>query len=426
MNVPCVSDCCRRRLSATLLLAGLVGAAHAHNESDNNSVDSGGNLKLFLYDNAHQPDHWERIGSKLSFNLKAQPATNSKVVADLSVEFDLIADRSELIGNELYIELDGEQWELRAGQQYIFWGRTFWVNPTDVLTAWDYTRMSGDLTDYRMAPWAVRNRWYFQAELSLDLVWLPVFSANVGSDQIPASLGSLPVTTQTADKPQAGEWGLRLSQAVSDWALDWSLSLYQGYSKNPQPQITPQFDQGQVNGFSWLNKYQPITLAGTDFSKSLGPWLITGEAAFVRGNDTDGSDPLLPNDHVQAVIGLSHLWGNGFNLGVQAIQQRLLDYDRATEATALAATGQQAPYTVDRRISLVLSYSNELHWGAQTLTLYHLDYRDYFNLSYIWWQIADATRLTLGSVLFDGEKEDTPYGRQRQASRYFVELVSHF
>ncbi|MBW1881821.1 MAG: hypothetical protein JRJ84_25980 [Deltaproteobacteria bacterium] len=71
---------------------------------------------------------------------------------------------------ECYVTLHPSWFDLSAGKQYVFWGQTDWVNPTDLFTPWDYLHISSELEDYRVAPWALRFTAYVR-DTSFDLVW---------------------------------------------------------------------------------------------------------------------------------------------------------------------------------------------------------------------------------------------------------------
>lgn len=171
-------------------------------------------------------------------------------------------------------------------------------------------------------------------------------------------------------------------------------------------------------------------MVGADVAKALGTFVLKGEIAFMQGEDKYGNDPLRRNNRIEAVLGLSHAWSHDLDLGVQVISRHRQNYNKAQEIAALTAMRGSTPEFVAAKTafetSLWVSYKLSSNMGAQLIAIYNTTYKDYFALGVAWWEFADALKLYTGSVAFGGEKKSTPFGRQQDNSRLFVEMKYSF
>jgi len=401
-----------------------------------------GYFKGYFYQQSGSPSQGDRFGTRLK--LVTQGGIDKRMRYFMAAKLELQrqyenkgwSTQVDINPDEWYVDLSTPDWDFRLGQQYIFWGRTTWVNPTDRFTPWDYARMSGEIEDYRIAPTALRAQRYFSNERSLDMAWLPVFRPSKLDADAPQKINGLPVEAQASVKPSRkidnGEFGLRFSQSISSQAFDWSLSLYRGFNKRPTFQLNPEFDQltSAPIKFIWRPLYERTTVLGVDFAKAVGTFVLKGEVAFTKGDDSRGDDLLRRNDNVEAVLGLNHAYSQDLDLGVQIITRHLQNYDKAREVAALVAMRGSASTFVAARTafesSLRISYQWSSSINTQFLAIYNATYKDYFILGFAWWEVLRALTLYAGSLSFGGKKDSTPFGRQRDNSRLFVEMKYSF
>lgn len=429
----------RTALLLTLALLVPPGAARAEGPR------FGGYVKGYAFEHAQDPYALSRAGTRLQLSVwggSGSPASYYAAV-DFQLESRMLGDGEVRRGAafdvypvEMYLNLSKGPLELRIGQQFVFWGRTTWVNPTDVLTAWDYENMASEIEDYRIAPPAVRLNWYLVDELMLDLVWVPVFVPSRVPMAAPAEMGGLPVTDLGSDRPAAtpgnGELGARLSQAVSSWAFDWSVSAYRGFEKTPVVEVAPVLSDTtppHPTGFTWQKRWERLTMLGADLAKALGPFVVKAEGAYKRGEDREGTDVTRKNDRLEYVAGIDWTLSQDVSLGAQYIGRTLLAYDRQDELDAWQTLGGAPPFVdaaVTHEASLRLDVKVMEGLGLQALGLYDLTYEDFFVLAFASWDAADALKLYAGTVLFGGADPATPYARQADYSQVFVELKYSF
>ncbi len=229
-----------------------------------------------------------------------------------------------------------------------------------------------------------------------------------------------------------GEIGARLTQTVSDWALDASLAVYHGWDKRPVYELRPA-DPGPSGPpvFVWQARYERMNLFGFDLAKALGPLVLTAEGALVLGEDPKGDDPTRRNHRVESVAGVTWSVSSALEVGVQGITEVLLSYDREAEREALRPLrGGAAPEFVPARVDGQLAWHlrADLAEGltAQVELIYDATYQDGFSVVFVTYRPQDAVQITTGVVAFAGREPTTPFGRSRGASQAFVEAKLSF
>ncbi len=428
-----------------------------------------GYVKSFVFQEVRSPYAVDRAGSRLQLVARGgQGMVSFFAATDFELDSRLLvsdqpASRGEgfdVFPVEAYVNLSTGPFEFRFGQQFIFWGKTTWINPTDVITPWNYPDMASEVEDYRIAPFAARVNWYPRGEWMVDLVWVPIFRPSRIGPFGPTEINGVPVVEGEPDMPartlENGEFGLRLSDAVSRWALDWSVSAYKGWEKMPTLSIEPNFpdstggNDGSGGGpppgvtaldttdggappmpesFTKVDHYGPLTMVGLDFSKAIGPFVLKGEGAYKRTGDEDGTDIVLRNSRLESVVGVDFAWSENLTLGLQYIDTYLLDYDPELERQTYQAMGMDPSFveeTFSQQVSLQANVTIVPAVGLQLTSVYSVTYEDFFLLGFVWWDVADALKLYAGAVAFGGAEDTTPYGALADASRAFVELKYSF
>lgn len=442
------------RRALTLLAAALL-TPHAARAFDDSGVALGGYVKGFYFQQAVDPFDLDRAGTRLQLSARGgdmEPASYYAAV-DFELNTALFEGGDSLARGEgfdvypveIYANLSLGPTELRVGKQFVFWGRTAWVNPTDVITAWDYANIASEIEDYRVAPLAARLNWYIFDELMLDLVWAPVFQPHRIPMHAPAEMGGLPVIeTEPAlpdPHPTNGEYGLRLSQSISTWALDWAIAAYLGFDKAPGVDVAPVLTPLQAGppgsppvlvptSLRWTKRYQRLLMVGADFAKAIGAFVIKGEGAIKAHPPLEPSAASRRHTQAEGVLGVDYLWSEELDLGLQYVTTYRLDYDREAIADDLEQRMGQVPPFVEAawEHALTLRANAKLGdaWSGQLIGLYSATYQDFMLLAFVGWDMADALKLYVGGLAFGGADADTPMGRQQDFSRLFVELKYSF
>ena len=164
------------------------------------------------------------------------------------------------------------------GKQFIRWGKTDILNPTDRFTPKDYVSVID--TEY-LAVTAARFTVEKNAN-TLDLVYVPRFTPSRAPlvDQrwlpFPANVGNIPITT-SAIYPSGSQFGIRFGRVEKN--IEYSFSYFDGYNTLPifQPQILSEVPP-RVN---LLRTYAKLRAGGGDFALPLRWFTVKSEAEML-------------------------------------------------------------------------------------------------------------------------------------------------
>lgn len=350
-----------------------------------------------------------------------------------SLPGDQLGERAaevSLIPVECRVDIRGGFLDLSVGKQYVFWGQTDWVNPTDLFTPWDYVHISSELEDYRIAPWAFRATAYARAT-SFDLVWVPWPVPHVMDLSPMAAAGFEIGDPQLPDRSIAhSDIGLRIATRFA--GIDASVMGFYGLDKRPGMDMDVQIDTTTMPPPPPIITATPthgmMGAVGGDLAWGAGPLLLKGELAYYWTGDLDGDDPVVRNPELAAATGLTLVPIHWLNFTVQGTVNRLSHYDPATEEIALSQLGMPDP-AADPRTTwgiverLALDIRDVV--GISIVSTQGLPAKDLFVMGYVSWRAADGLTVLAGVVAFGGP-EDSRFGQIRDQSRVFLELKYSF
>ena len=401
-------------------LIGLLGLTVVLFSTASAELNLQGFLKTYAGVNTHQTDQWDRLYSHLQLQFSGRTGQRIAYRADLVARYNFLADRYAIAPRdtglaiypaELYIDYYGNWLDLRVGQQYLFWGRADWVNPTDVFNPWDYANMSSDIEDYRI-PIPAAKLTIYPAVGHLELIYAP----RLIPDKIPNPL-SPGVGDSSLDQAQ---FGLRYANDLS--AIAWSAYAYHGWRK------TPELEALQFMGPPIL-AYKKLDMVGADFIYTGEKWAIKGEGAYNISEDTAGNDPYTANDNFYGVLGGDWIPNDDFSLNLQGIVRHYFKYSQSQDMQTLEAQHLTAfitsPPVTSYSLSSVIRYKVSNFIDLQTIAVLNMDQKDWFSLAFISWEMADATHLTLGGMFFDGPA-GSEFGNSANADQVFIQLKTSF
>lgn len=175
---------------------------------------------------------------------------------------------------------------LEAGKQFIRWGRTDLVTPTDRFAPQDFLNVvDPDL----LAVTAVRLTYGTQTN-SVDLVYSPRLTPS----RIPLlnqRWAALPETVSLRelqpDIPNGPQWGARFDHTGS---VEYALSAYQGYDYFPLFQVHPEASQPVLD----VQRFYPsLRMYGGDLAAPLSLVTFKAEAAYFSSNNPHSDDYLI-------------------------------------------------------------------------------------------------------------------------------------
>ena len=397
------------------------------------TAEWGGYLKFFAHPNLNEPYPFDRLGTRLQLTITNQFAEKGAFFA--SVDFNYEETRVQGTENirhmdvfpvEAYVDLFFPRLDLRLGKQFIFWGKTDWINPTDNINPWDYKNISAEIEDYRIPVTALKADAYL-GQFDLEAVVVPHFIPHLIPMEMPDTMGIFPVhdlgTVLPANKLSEAEFGFRLKSSLRN--VDYSLSYYNGHDKFPSVEVS--FDP---MGRQFLRQisYHPYQVFGGDFITTFNKFAVKGEAAYILTDDRDGRDIFVKNPHLQYVVGMDYMGINKLTLNLQFVQTLLFRYDEAYERTQYQQLGMPLEMLPDKHsesLSSRIQYQLADFTSFQLITVLNLKDMDYFVLPILNYAFMDGVNIYAGATIFQGP-EGSVFGRNEKFSRAFLEVKYSF
>ncbi len=207
------------------------------------------------------------------------------------------ASRTRTFLKEAYIQSQLESLDLRLGRQMIAWGMADGFNPTDNLSAWDYS----DPLDYegeRLALNAFRADWYGEM-WTLQLVLAPGFEGSLLPDADSRWFPTVPAIPEPPGNPRRMQYAARLVGQVggADLAVSWFDGL------DDLPYVRPVAAGADPATLRLQYQFQSRRALGLELARPAGPFMVRGEAAYFLTDDPDGSDPWVDDPYVHFVVG---------------------------------------------------------------------------------------------------------------------------
>ena len=419
--------------TAILLSTLLLMLFFLPNRVQAQSAEWGGYLKFFAHPNLNKPYPFDRLGTRLQLTITNNFSQKAAFFA--SVDFNYEETQAEGTKNirhmdvfpvEAYVDLFFSRLDLRLGKQFIFWGKTDWINPTDNINPWDYKNISAEIEDYRIPVTALKADAYL-GNFDLEAVVVPHFLPHQIPMEMPDTMGIFPVQELEPRLPENkidnAELGFRLQSAL--WNVDYSLSYYHGHDKFPSVRMT--FDPIQ-HLFYQQTEYHPYHVFGGDFVTTFNKFALKGEAAYFLTADRDGKDIFVKNPHLQYVVGMDYLGINDLTLNLQFVQTILFRFDEAYERRQYQQLGMllnMLPDAHTESLSSRIQYQLADFTTFQLITVLNLKDKDYFLLPILNYAFMDGLNIYAGATIFNGP-EDSVFGKNKAYSRAFLEVKYSF
>ncbi len=345
------------------------------------------------------------------------------------------ARRNRVYVDEAYVDLFWDRFDLRIGKQIIAWGKADAINPTDLITPWDYSDVL-DTEDERIGVVAAKAR-YLIGDWEFEMILVPAFTASIlpdaqsrwlpplpGFAPSPISGTLLPVVYDfsPASLPdetlENAQFAGRLSSSLRGW--DFSLSYYNGWDDLAifHRQTGFRDDTLRVN---IAPRYHRLRALGGDFATTLGKFGLRGEAAWYYTDDPEGTDPEIDDPYGQYVIGLDRTFSDVFggkNLFVLVQWIHEVTNGEFAQSNPLSHIFQRA---VSGRIELELgTYTSFALQGV-----YDLEREGYFLRPELSGNPADGITVTLTADLLAGA-DASFFGSFRDNKRVQMKIKASF
>jgi hypothetical protein len=319
---------------------------------------------------------------------------------------------------EAFVQWYGDDTEVRLGPQVIAWGRADRINPTDNLSARDYTAPFAVDDAQRIGAPALTVGREFGAAGRLTAIAKRFRPGRGPSDQNEAALPLRPL------QDDRDEYALRFDHTGQ--ALDWSVSYFDGVEKLRSLQI--ERIGGRLAGVS--RGYAPLKAIGLDAAATAGAWGLRGELARLRYDDTNfvATDGRI--SHWFGVAGVETSLPDSASASVQYF------FRRFDESPGIAGIGA-AEQAVRRQLRIANNQFHRMQDGftlryAQRLLNDRVDYelvgvvnvreRDYALRPRVTMRYTDHIKLSAGADVFRGGDESF-FGSVRKNTTGFAEVI---
>ncbi|MFZ4404023.1 MAG: hypothetical protein ACOYOK_07975 [Pseudobdellovibrionaceae bacterium] len=319
---------------------------------------------------------------------------------------------------EAYIEKSWKDFDFKVGRAITVWGRADKVNPTDQLSVKNLQRLLVDDEESRMGLLTVQTvynsdntRWIF--------LWIPEWRSPV-YPIAPIRGIELQDTKPDLNNPQ---WAVKMDQSGN--SVDWSLSYFDGYSKTPDLSVLSANAGGTTLGL----QYGRVKVYGADLATNVGDYGLRGEVAYTKTNDTDGTNYLLANSNVYAVLGADRSFMEHLNINAQLLYRHIDQFqDPAGANSSLQTVAMQQAVNTSQQFKDQTGLSLRPSYKALNDTLeLEVAYVTWFNknnsllrpkINYAW---SDHLRTSLGGEYYNGPA-DSFFGRLQDVSSAYFEL----
>jgi hypothetical protein len=332
---------------------------------------------------------------------------------------------------EAYADLYLGNFDLRAGQQIIAWGRADGINPTNNLTPQDYFVRSPEPDDIRMGNFLVRGRYAIKSRIRLEGIWVPVYRHSVYR----FDLFDMPDFVNFADPYNPGAALKNGSFAGKVEFLfdrfDGSVSWFNGYDPMPGIEAGPLPETPGENPSidMYARPFRQQTV-GFDFSFGLGSFGVRGEAAYREPDARYKGEIFVPNRDLRYVLGIDRSSGI-FNMMVMYSGQYIFDFEEMQmlesfpeiepEILQQPAVWEMLGPVMDQQLAgfnrVIFDQTKEIMHSLaarpaislfhdvldlEIFGLYNFSTKEWTLLPRLSWSVSDNLKLGIGGQYFEG------------------------
>ena len=374
-----------------------------------------------------------------SFWLQADPtfgdATQARaiVTVDRTEQSVSSASGTTLGLREAYITHRRGGLEIRFGRQILPWGKSDGINPTDYLSAKNYTVLNPDDEVKRVAGTALELQWTpgGNSPWTLTGVWQLAFPQStflVSSNSLPTG-----VTYQSASLPTQNLLNTEQAFKIAYQGIGWdaSASIFRGYNHLPEYYYVGLSGLTPVVG----QRYATLRAAGMDASATWGSFIFRLESAYIWTENDSGANPVIMPSHWDTVLGIERPIGDDFRVQVQGIARYHPRFTSPSSAPGSDAVTTIVNPLIARANALLEGYQDQFRPAVTARVAYTNESRgietgltavgnlvggDYFlkpSFTYAW---SEGFKTTLGTEFHSGP-EDRPFGALKSFDSVYFE-----
>ena len=319
---------------------------------------------------------------------------------------------------EAYLHFRSGDWDYRLGRQIVAWGRADRLNPTDNLTARDFTLLSPEIDEDRFGTEAIKISKIFGSYSTLTAIWIEHFEPNKLAPT------KVPGLQFIKDVPKNdNQYALKFDQ--SGGQFDWSISYFNGVDLNSDLSLSG------LRGSDLLviESYNDVEIFGADVATISGSNRYAAEISYTKTEDSSGDNPNIKNDSFYGVFALERDFGDDLSLTTQLFYRRVSNYQdprqivqqgiRTVASLSALMNNQLDPDEYGLNLRFGKNWFNdtlELEISGATLLARH----GFLIRPKLTYAISDQLKVTFGMEYFRGGA-DTILGLQEANKLLFFE-----
>lgn len=361
--------------------------------------------------------------------------------------FDILNDVADSAINilnlrEAYLDIYSSFVDFRIGKQQVVWGKADGYFINDIVNPLDLSYfLLQDFDDIRMATTMLNTKLYF-GNHSLEVLVIPEFkltkisfkgdwgferpdSIDILIDPINSIIVSLPLSYQQ-DKIQEksirkAEYGFKFNTFL----LGTDLSIIYLKVREDKLIYLKQIvadNYGLHNGVNLTPSHPWVTFYGVNFSRPFGTSVFRGEGGYYtkRLFDTEGvkyinEGMLVEKGFVQGMLGIDYQLTGDIDIGVQAIHERILDYEDGIvndDANSIGTFLIRGRFFNETVLPMIL-------------TLYNIDNKSSLSRIMVDWNYSDSFIITFGIDILEGDS-DTIFGQFNRNDNVYLKVKYSF
>ncbi|MBL7135718.1 MAG: hypothetical protein ISS81_03885 [Candidatus Marinimicrobia bacterium] len=361
--------------------------------------------------------------------------------------FDILNDVADSAINilnlrEAYLDIYSSFVDFRIGKQQVVWGKADGYFINDIVNPLDLSYfLLQDFDDIRMATTMLNTKLYF-GNHSLEVLVIPEFkltkisfkgdwgferpdSIDILIDPINSIIVSLPLSYQQ-DKIQEksirkAEYGFKFNTFL----LGTDLSIIYLKVREDKLIYLKQIvadNYGLHNGVNLTPSHPWVTFYGANFSRPFGTSVFRGEGGYYtkRLFDTEGvkyinEGMLVEKGFVQGMLGIDYQLTGDIDIGVQAIHERILDYEDGIvndDANSIGTFLIRGRFFNETVLPMIL-------------TLYNIDNKSSLSRIMVDWNYSDSFIITFGIDILEGDS-DTIFGQFNRNDNVYLKVKYSF
>ncbi len=396
------------------------------------SINIGGYSKIYVHPNLNSPYNLDKAAARLQLRLTGNIGARAAFYSAMDFNYDAIVNDSKqmlIYPIENYIDLYFDLLDVRIGNQFIFWGKTDWVNPTDNINPWDFKNIAAEIEDYRIPVIAAKFDFYFWENFPIEFVWIPRFTPNKIPIELPGKMGPFDVKIMPEALPnnnlKNSEFAVKISSQFA--GIDYSISYFNGFDKFPSMFSKVDFTSANPS-ILFQCKYFRQSVFGFDFVTTFNQFALKGEGAYYLTKDKNGKNIFIENPHLQYVLGVDYIPTDKLTLNFQFIQNIRFKFDENFEKSYRLQNGiplTDMPKGKETSISTMVKYNISDFLNLRFISVMNFPDKDAFLLPILNYSLADNINVYCGGTIFTGGSESV-FGKSKKYSRGFLELKYSF